>query len=1096
MSKSRGNVWYIRESVREWGADVIRLTVANAGDGLDDPNVDMDFAESAKARIGEWLRFATAKHASRREHRGIDAWFLSVLNRSIQASRTAMEGMNYKAVLRHGYFDLQAAWSWYVRRSEGRPHADVLRRFIDVQTKLLAPFVPHVVEEIWHRLHGEGFVVDSRYPEAVAGEVDPRAEAAETLLQSTLADVREILKVTGIAPKRLALYTAPAWKIQVPCEALDLDLPGRSGVERESLRSDPGDLQDFPDVGQGRLEKGFGRLGPRVDFARDRFRIPRVDHETLTVEAVPDLLHDVRHERGQQLRLHIDEPSQHVRVGPPFRPPNVPGPSRLQVEIAVTQDRLVVHPLHRGPARLNRTVEDAQEPRVDPTVLPAAGMLRGREPEPFSDAGLRGLREVHVDVRIVEAISGVGDGQADDVGAPLAHRFADIPDVPARLRHLPPRQAHPPVHAEPAGPELLREDGGVSEQAECHVVLDQVFPGVPQVERVPIRELASEVLDHFHVQAQARCDGLRTSAPEEQKIEERVVEALGPRDLGTQVPALKGVGDCVIRHVDRRVAQGLDDPVRIPWENRPQAAVVGARPISKPVGHVVEPLPQRLGVQVHRGNRSVDLRFPRRIGIGEEPLVVHDLHDLGRQAPTDDDATRLVHQVGLAFRRQLLPNFVFGDLHPDAGVGAAVLVQHAAVEAGLVDLGLRLLEFLAVLLVPNPEAIDDLDAGQRPPSRRADDRDRLDRLDPLRVQIVLVQESVVVLQIPQGDVVVRRVRRHARHNPGAAALVDEGARQDRDRPVDRRSHHILAEQIGSPDPRFDRDRLPLLREFLRREVIEDPSLVADPRDHVFRVRIDPEVRLPEHGLGPDRRRDQEPAVGQGELQQRVFRRRLALALESIVVPDRRLVLRAPDDRVLVDPHVAAVLEAVELPAHERVVRRVERRRDEGTRPVDGRPERFQVVHRRGGEDLDPMHRIREFRDLSVGDAHRPEDLPLLRLFLRNPLRGSQDREAGAMEPLRVEDVVAQHPPEPRLELGPEERGAEPQVLVPIHVRVGDRGVPLRPSGVRARDVYVFALPRGLPLGFDLPQVDRSPAAAKLSRRAWASVGPRLPPPRW
>ena len=226
MSKSRGNVWYIRESVREWGADVIRLTVANAGDGLDDPNVDMDFAESAKARIEEWLRFATAKHASRREHHGIDAWFLSVLNRSIQASRTAMEGMNYKAVLRHGYFDLQAAWSWYVRRSEGRPHADVLRRFIDVQTKLLAPFVPHAAEEIWHRLRGEGFVVNSRYPEAVAGGIDPRAEAAEALLQSTMADIREILKVTGIAPKRLAIYTAPAWKIQVQRIARDFAKQG------------------------------------------------------------------------------------------------------------------------------------------------------------------------------------------------------------------------------------------------------------------------------------------------------------------------------------------------------------------------------------------------------------------------------------------------------------------------------------------------------------------------------------------------------------------------------------------------------------------------------------------------------------------------------------------------------------------------------------------------------------------------------------------------------------------------------------------------------------------------------------------------------
>src|SRR2546428_3117524 len=83
------------------------------------------------------------------------------------------------------------------------------------QTKLDAPFVPHAAEEIWHRLHEEGFVVNARYPEAVAGEIDPRAEAAEVLLQSTLADIREILKVTGIAPKRIALYTAPSWKLSV-----------------------------------------------------------------------------------------------------------------------------------------------------------------------------------------------------------------------------------------------------------------------------------------------------------------------------------------------------------------------------------------------------------------------------------------------------------------------------------------------------------------------------------------------------------------------------------------------------------------------------------------------------------------------------------------------------------------------------------------------------------------------------------------------------------------------------------------------------------------------------------------------------------------
>jgi leucyl-tRNA synthetase len=215
MSKSRGNTWYIREALREWPADVLRLTIANGGDGLDDPNVDLDFAEIAKDRLEDWFRFATAKHATRREKHGIDAWFLSILNRSILGTRTAMEDMSYKVALRHGYFDLQSAWAWYLRRSEGRPQAECLRRFVEVQTKLLAPFAPHVAEEIWHRTGGTGFIVDAAYPIVRDSEIDPHVEAAEVLLQSTLADIREILKVTGITPKRLALYTAPEWKVAV-----------------------------------------------------------------------------------------------------------------------------------------------------------------------------------------------------------------------------------------------------------------------------------------------------------------------------------------------------------------------------------------------------------------------------------------------------------------------------------------------------------------------------------------------------------------------------------------------------------------------------------------------------------------------------------------------------------------------------------------------------------------------------------------------------------------------------------------------------------------------------------------------------------------
>jgi len=226
MSKSRGNTVYIRDAVAEWGADVVRATVANAGDGVDDPNLDKGFAAAFRERLADWHAFATRRHSTRADRRGIDAWFLSTLSRAVSSTVASLEAMNYKTAFRSGFFDLQSAWSWYLRRSGGRAQADVLARFIDTQTRLLAPFTPHVCEEIWQKLGRAGFVSSAPYPKSDPAQLDVAAEAGEALLQAVLSDVREILKVTRLKPKRVALYAAPAWATRVRALAIELARAG------------------------------------------------------------------------------------------------------------------------------------------------------------------------------------------------------------------------------------------------------------------------------------------------------------------------------------------------------------------------------------------------------------------------------------------------------------------------------------------------------------------------------------------------------------------------------------------------------------------------------------------------------------------------------------------------------------------------------------------------------------------------------------------------------------------------------------------------------------------------------------------------------
>ena len=96
-----------------------------------------------------------------------------------------------------------------------------------LQTQILAPVVPHMAEEAWELLGREGMVIDSSLPEpAEADDKALRAMAGEQLLVSTMEDIREILKITGIEAKLVRLYTSPRWKQVVHAAAVDLHKEG------------------------------------------------------------------------------------------------------------------------------------------------------------------------------------------------------------------------------------------------------------------------------------------------------------------------------------------------------------------------------------------------------------------------------------------------------------------------------------------------------------------------------------------------------------------------------------------------------------------------------------------------------------------------------------------------------------------------------------------------------------------------------------------------------------------------------------------------------------------------------------------------------
>ncbi|QOJ79771.1 leucine--tRNA ligase [Infirmifilum lucidum] len=214
MSKSKGNFILLREALDYWGADATRLTSAYAGNtGLDDGNFEPEFASRAVDLLYEWYTFAVENYGKGDvEWKFIDKWFESVLNRTLRYVEEEYEKLNTKNVITEGLFNLQNAFKWYLKR-RGTPNRELLKRFIELQTLILAPITPHIAEEVWEKIGKGTLIVKERWPEPEAAKINDEVERAERIVQKVLQDIQELLRVIkSESIGEIAIVLPSRWK--------------------------------------------------------------------------------------------------------------------------------------------------------------------------------------------------------------------------------------------------------------------------------------------------------------------------------------------------------------------------------------------------------------------------------------------------------------------------------------------------------------------------------------------------------------------------------------------------------------------------------------------------------------------------------------------------------------------------------------------------------------------------------------------------------------------------------------------------------------------------------------------------------------------
>lgn len=235
MSKSFGNIIPLREGLTKFGADPLRLGVLATAELLQDADFSPTVAKSMRDRLERLYRFALENlEKAPRKIKDVsltltDKWILSRLQEHVRMATEAMDKLAVRKAIHSALYGLDQDFQWYLRRTVDQREVPARKEAInkvvfdvlDAQVRMLAPVTPHICEELWEKMGGKGFISLTSWPTPDLAKVDIKAEENEALIMNTLEDTLNIMKATGMTPKKICYYVAAPWKWQTYLKALE-----------------------------------------------------------------------------------------------------------------------------------------------------------------------------------------------------------------------------------------------------------------------------------------------------------------------------------------------------------------------------------------------------------------------------------------------------------------------------------------------------------------------------------------------------------------------------------------------------------------------------------------------------------------------------------------------------------------------------------------------------------------------------------------------------------------------------------------------------------------------------------------------------------
>lgn len=200
MAKSKGNIIPLKDLIEQYGADLVRINITTSNENMDDADWKEDSLKTFSSRLTALKQFVKEyKKGKRKSVNNLDKYMETILQNCVKGATENYEVMKFRSGIQYVAFQLLNELHYYIERCGGIKNCNknILKECVSTILRLIAPFTPHISEELWTKLGNKNFVSLGPWPTFDEKKIDKNILELENIFKKTQEDLNQVLKLAG-----------------------------------------------------------------------------------------------------------------------------------------------------------------------------------------------------------------------------------------------------------------------------------------------------------------------------------------------------------------------------------------------------------------------------------------------------------------------------------------------------------------------------------------------------------------------------------------------------------------------------------------------------------------------------------------------------------------------------------------------------------------------------------------------------------------------------------------------------------------------------------------------------------------------------------